>query len=119
MNIIFGQDITDIEQRYVVLELDTFVDAQSHRQTAYCIVDSIPELDWPVIDTYRQAHHDLMKAYRQQDWDYCEHALEGLCGHWNGELDSFYHDLRDRIQRYRHNPPAKDWDGSRSVQDLA
>jgi hypothetical protein len=119
MNIIFGQTITDIEQRYIVLELDTFVGEQSHRQTAYCIVDSVPEIDWPVIDTYRQAHHDLMEAYRARDWEYCLHTIRSLRGHWNGELDSFYDDLAARVEANQINPPGSSWTGVRHISEFS
>ena len=80
MNIIFGQDITDIEQRYVVLELDTFVDAQSHRQTAYCIVENIPLFELPHVESKRKLHDSLMVNYRKKEWKFCNDALDHLIG---------------------------------------
>lgn len=118
MNIIFGQDIQDIKDRYVILELDTFAAANGEQQTAYCLIESIPESDWPVIETYRQAHHDLMAAYRAQNWEYCRHTIDGLHGRWNGEMDTFYEDLAARVAFYTLHPPGEDWTGVRSIQDL-
>jgi hypothetical protein len=114
MNIIFGESIKDIPDRFTVLELDTFNFVNEGRQsTAYCVVEKIPLADFDKLEAYQKVHADLIANYRQREWTYCEHAIEGLMGKWNGELDSFYTDLLLRVQSYRQNPPANDWDGTR------
>jgi hypothetical protein len=40
------------------------------------------------------------------------HAIKGLTGRWNGELDSFYVNLGQRVENYRSNPPPTGWDGT-------
>jgi len=37
--------------------------------------------------------------------------LHSLTGCWNGEMDTFYQHLTDRINEYATNPPGPDWDG--------
>jgi hypothetical protein len=32
-------------------------------------------------------------------------------GKWNGEVDSFYSNLLERVQQYKANPPDADWTG--------
>jgi hypothetical protein len=113
MNIIFGDSIHNVPNSYTVLELDTFRLADGSKSTAYCVVEKIPLAEFDKIDAYRKVHADLLTNYRAREWTYCEHAIEGLMGKWNGELDSFYSDLLLRAIAYRQTPPADDWDGSR------
>jgi hypothetical protein len=53
----------------------------------------------------------MMQAYRDQNWDYCLHAISGLTGRWNGELDSFYSNLLQRVKQHQAMPPGKDYTG--------
>lgn len=115
MNIIFGDEIETLAQRNILLELDTFVCPDGQKRTAYCLVENIPTEDFPILDSYVKAHHDMMEAYRKQDWDYCRHAIQGLWGKWSGELDSFYHDLAQRVEDLVIKPPELTWDGSRTL----
>lgn len=120
MNIIFGdqQEIDQLRERFVVLELDTFRTAMGARHTVYGLIENVPLADFPVLDAYVKVHHDLMQAYRSRNWEYCRSALDGLHGKWNGELDSFYHDLAQRVTQYQAEPPDADWDGARITSFL-
>jgi hypothetical protein len=113
MNIIFGDSVNNIPDGYTVLELDTFKSADGTKSTAYCVVEKIPLSDFDKLDAYKKVHSDLITYYQQQEWNYCEHAIEGLMGKWNGELDSFYLDLLSRVIEYKQNPPDHTWDGAR------
>jgi hypothetical protein len=114
MNIIFNELLPTVPDNYTVLELDTFnVVSENKTVTAYCVVEKIPLSDFDKIDAYKKIHADLITNYRRREWTYCEHAIEGLVGKWNGELDSFYADLLLRIQGYRQQPPGDDWTGIR------
>ena len=55
----------------------------------------------------RQAR--MLAAYRTQDWDGAEAALEALHGPFG--LDSVAKLYAGRIAAYRKAPPGKDWDG--------
>lgn len=118
MYIIFGDNVGEVKQKHVVLELDTFRSTNGDRHTAHCLIESLPAQDFPVMQSYVQVHHDMMQAYRDQNWEYCEHAAQNLMGKWNGELDSFYQDLLARVQQLRDQPPGEDWDGTRSMSQL-
>jgi hypothetical protein len=113
MNIIFGESINTIPDSYTVLELDTFRLPDGTVSVAYCVVEKIPLGDFIKLDAYRRVHADLLDNYRAREWTYCEHAIEGLMGKWNSELDSFYTDLLLRVQAHRQTPPDDDWDGTR------
>jgi hypothetical protein len=107
MNIIFGDALDTLPDNYTVLELDTFILPPDHAKvTSYCVIDKVQLTDFPLMEAYIKVHTDMMKAYREQNWEYCLHAINGLVGRWNGELDSFYSNLLERVQQYQTNPPG-------------
>jgi hypothetical protein len=115
MNIIYGHQRHLVPNSYTVLELDTFRTPSGACETVYCVIENIPLQDFPVMDAYIQVHHDLMQAYRDRKWEYCQSAIASLTGRWNGELDSFYQDLAQRVIRMRDQELASDWDGTRML----
>jgi hypothetical protein len=113
MHIIFGSTIEEIPNSFTVLELDTFRMVKENRtDTAYCVVEKIPLTEFTTLDAYKKIHADLVQYYKQRQWEYCENAIEGLMGRWNGELDTFYTDLLRRVMGYKENEPPADWDGT-------
>ena len=112
MNIIFGEALDALPDNYTVLELDTFVlPPDGAVRTSYCVVEKVPLTDFPVMEAYIKVHGDMMKAYRDKNWEYCLHAIQGLTGRWNGELDSFYSNLLERVKHYKDSPPSDHWTG--------
>ena len=112
MNIIFGDALDSLPNNYTVLELDTFVlPPDGAARTSYCVIEKVPLTDFPVMEAFIKVHTDMMQAYRDQNWDYCLHAISGLIGRWNGELDSFYSNLLQRVENYQANPPGNDYTG--------
>lgn len=113
MNIIFGREqVGLLSERYTVLELDTIrIMPNSTEVTAFCVLESIPILDMPRLESMKNLHENLMIEYRKRNWNYCLQALEHLENFWNGELDSFYTDLKNRIEEFVENEPEDNWDG--------
>lgn len=112
MHIIFGDSVKQLPDSYTVLELDTFkIQSTDDLITAYCVIDTIPLSDFPLAEAHKKIHADLISAYKNQHWNYCEQAIEGLMGKWNGDVDTFYSDLLQRVINYKETPPAPDWDG--------
>lgn len=112
MHIIFGDSVKQLPDSYTILELDTFrVQSTNDLITAYCVIDTIPLSDFPLAEAHKKIHADLISAYKNQHWNYCEQAIEGLMGKWNGDVDTFYSDLLQRIVNYKETPPEPDWDG--------
>jgi hypothetical protein len=112
MNIIFGDALETLPNNYTVWELDTLVlPPDGECRTSYCVVEKVPLADFPMMEAYIKVHADMMQAYRDQNWDYCLHAIKGLTGRWNGELDSFYANLLQRVEKYQDNPPNDQWTG--------
>jgi hypothetical protein len=113
VNIIIDPDQIDrYRENYTVLELDTIrVVPLDKLITAYCVVDTIPIVELPLTQSKINLHANLLINYRKRDWNYCHQALDHLIGSWNKELDSFYEDIRSRINTYMENDPGDNWDG--------
>lgn len=111
MNIIFGNAVDQISTSHTVLELDTFKLMPSEKLvTSYCVIETVPLAEFPRLEANKNIHQQLIQQYQQQDWKFCQSAVHSLMGCWNGELDSFYQHLAERIDNYVDNPPAADWD---------
>ena len=111
MNIIFGRENAEqIDDRYVVLQLDTVL-VGDQPVTAFCLVEKVSLQDLSNLGNLRDLHQKLMKNYLLQNWSFCGQALEHLIGKWNGELDSFYTELSQRIAHLESQDLDPDWDG--------
>jgi hypothetical protein len=111
MNIIFGASAAQqAQEKHIVLELDTFqVDTQL--TTTYALVEKVPLMEMTSLDQFKELHSNLMTEYRKRNWKYCEDAMEHLRGKWNGELDTFYTVLTERIQELKTQSLPDDWTG--------
>jgi len=109
MNIIFGREnVEPLREKYTILELDTFK-VQEETITAFCAVDGIPIMDMPKIHSMKSLHDNLLENYRNGNWNYCEQALEHLVGFWNHELDTFYENLKKRIEENKDRTLVDNW----------
>lgn len=114
MHIIFGDAVKELPDSFTVLELDTFrKGADRELVTAYCVVEKIALTEFATLDAYKKIHADLIRYFKERQWNYCEQAIEGLMGKWNGELDSFYTDLLKRVTAHKEHEPPPEWDGTR------
>ena len=113
MNIMFDDSITDdIKNKYTILQLDTFYFADIARQrVAYCLIETVPIAEMTGVDQRIELHNNLVRNYGLKNWNYCIDAVEHLRGRWNGELDSFYDSVLDRISELRDKELSDDWDG--------
>jgi hypothetical protein len=112
MYIIFGDDqVASMREKYSILELDTIrIGAQGPELKAYAVVENIAIPDLPMVESWTKLHENLINYYRKKDWNFCEQAIENLIGSFNGELDSFYSEIQSRVNNYKENAPAADWD---------
>lgn len=113
MNIMFEDSITDeVKSKYILLQLDTFYFADiDQNKTAYCLIESAPIQELFNIEKNLELHNNLLKNYKLQNWKYCEDALEHLAGQWNGEIDSFYTNMADRIKKNKTQNLDDTWTG--------
>jgi hypothetical protein len=111
MNIIFGDSAAQqAQEKYIVLELDTFqVDQQL--TTTYALVEKVPLMEMTSLDQFKELHSNLLSEYRKRNWKYCEDAIEHLKGKWNGDLDTFYTVLTERIQDLKTQSLDSTWTG--------
>lgn len=101
MNIIFKENAQAIQEKYTVLDLDTFSMPDGSVHTACCVIENIPIMEISQTAGLKQLHADLIQNYGQRNWAYCEQAIEHLMGKWGGEIDTFYLDLKTRIDRLK------------------
>lgn len=115
MKVIFGKEaVESISDRMTLLELDTFFQPGLVEPiTAYAVVDnqSISLQEIPTLENFKNLHNNLMAEYRKKNWNYCEQAIEHLQGRWKGELDSFYEEMLQRIDRLKETKLNDDWNG--------
>lgn len=113
MNIMFEESITpEVKEKYMVLPLDTFHFPDSDKNsTAYCLIENTPIMEMFAVDQYLDLHQNLIKNYYLRNWNYCEQAIEQLLGRWNGELDSFYTTMDERVKSFKQQDPGPDWTG--------
>lgn len=112
MNIIIDPDqVEQFREKYTVLELDTIRIGNNQIVTAYCVVENIPVLELPLVESHRKLHHNLLENYRKKDWNFCQQAIDQLKGRWGGEVDTFYADLQSRLVKYESQDPGENWDG--------
>jgi hypothetical protein len=109
MNIIFKTHATNIDEKYIVLDLDTFSLPDGSLHTACCVVESIPVAELPMVQQLKKLHGNLIDNYGQRNWNYCEQAIEQLMGKWSGEVDSFYQELNTRIQSLKTQNLDDSW----------
>lgn len=112
MHIIFGDSVDQLPDSYTILELDTFrIQDTKELATAYCVIETIPLSEFPLANAHKKIHADLIQAYKNRHWAYCEQAIEGLMGKWNGDLNTFYTDLLQRIVELKDKELPGDWTG--------
>jgi hypothetical protein len=113
MHIIFGDDqAQELAKKHPVLELDTFQNGENGPLVrAFCVIENVPIPDLPRIDSMKNLHSNLMINYYKQDWNFCIQAIEQLLGYWGTEVDTFYIDLKHRIENFIETEPGSTWTG--------
>ena len=108
MQIIFGDSVDLVKERFTVVELDTFQTGQPGQTiTAWCVLNDIPLMELPAIPHLKKLHDDMIEQYKQQNFQFCLQAIEKLRGHWDGQLDTFYNDIEQRINVMIDCPPTQ------------
>lgn len=96
MHIIVGNEAAEkLKENYTVLELETF-NKNGESITAFCVVDQVPIMELPLLESHKQLHADFLVEYVKGNFDFCREAATHLKGKFNGDLDSFYDELLNR-----------------------
>jgi class 3 adenylate cyclase len=82
---------------------------QSQPQTVFEIMGTKDELT-PAQMLVRQHYAEGLAAYREQRWDDAERAFAAALDAMPGDGPSTA--MRTRVETFRQNPPAADWDGA-------
>ena len=99
MNIILGKQAAEkLQDSYTILELETFTRQDGSAITAYCVIESVPISELPILLSNIKLHENFIREYNNKNYKYCEDAVEHLLGKFNGELDSFYLEIIGRIK---------------------
>lgn len=109
MHIIFKNQAAIIEQKYTVLDLDTFRLPDGSLHTACCVVENMPIQELSQAQSMKDLHANLILEYGKRNWNYCEQAIDQLLGKWGGELDTFYTDLKQRIEMLQDKDLDDTW----------
>jgi len=109
MHIIFKKNSIGVDDKYTVLDLDTFSLPDGSLHTACCVIENIPIFELGQTESLKALHANLLVEYGKQNWDYCDQAIEHLTGKWGGELDTFYVDLKARIDMYKTLDLGDNW----------
>jgi hypothetical protein len=97
MNIIIGEVAAEkLKENYTVLELETFKLKNSNVKT-YCVVENIPFDELPELENLKKLHQSFIDAYNSGEYQFCDDAIEYLRGKFDGELDTFYNVILDKI----------------------
>jgi len=105
MNIILGEEAYQtVKDKYLVLELDTFI-IKGTPHTSYCVLDAsdIPLGEMPELSLWEDNHSKIIKNYRNGNYDFCEQMIEHATTRWGGHLSSFYTTLNSRIQEIKES----------------
>jgi hypothetical protein len=113
MNIIFDtENIESIRNNNILLELDTFYFFKIDRlSTAYSVIENIKITDFNKIEKNQKLHADMIKAYKNKDFELCQELIQLLLGAFNGEVDSFYDELTRRVSTLKNQDLSQDWNG--------
>ena len=112
MNIILGEEqASQLREKYTVLELDTFSIQGSAPIKSYVVVENIPIPEMFTLDTQAELHNKMIEQYHLRNWKFCLDALEHLVGKWNGEVDTFYVDIKKRILDLETQELDSSWSG--------
>jgi hypothetical protein len=109
MNIIFKDNSMAVDKKYTVLDLDTFSFPDGTLHTACCVVENIPIDELDQTENLKELHATLIKEYGQKNWNYCEQAIGHLMGKWGKEVDSFYVDLKNRVDQLKTQDLDDSW----------
>jgi adenylate cyclase len=59
----------------------------------------------------RREHNEMLKAYREQQFEYAVEMCYNLIGEFDGQMDSYYQIWLDRCREMKLRKLPQDWDG--------
>lgn len=99
MQLIFGHETAaQLREQHTVLELES-VTKDGVTLDVYCLVpaDKINLVELPQLEHNAKLHQAFVDAYKAHDYKICQDLFEHLVGKFGGEVDTFYHEIINRI----------------------
>lgn len=97
MYIVLGEQVAQsLRENFTVLELETFK-VKDEDLTAFCVVDQVPVTELPQLESLKNLHQTFVDEYNKKNYNFCLDAATHLMGKFNGELDSFYQEIINKI----------------------
>lgn len=101
MQLIFGKNnAEELRQRFTVLDLET-LEVEGQVIEVYCLIpgEKIALHELPNLDKFIQLHNDFLNGYHTKQFEYCRQCVEHLRGKFGGEVDTFYDEIMQRIDK--------------------
>lgn len=115
MHVIFGKEnVKEFEDKFVVMPLDKIKAKGSDTIVeVFCVIPAtkVPLQEIALLEKLKNMHVALMQEYTRQNWNFCFDAIGHLRGKFNGELDTFYDELENRISKLQAENLSAEWDG--------
>ena len=101
-----------VADEYFTLELDCIaVKGKTEGVTIYTVFynpDAGAMAEWILA---RDRHNEMLKHYRNQDWNIAANLVNELKGEFDGQMDNYYDQWLERIDEMRGANLPADWDG--------
>lgn len=112
VQIVIGPKTREGAVGYAVLELDLIkVKGKTKPVNIYTLLGRSDVLNSEEFKNLEENHIRMLRYYREADFDKAELYLE-KCKDSRFGLEKLYCMYAERIQTFKKNPPAKDWDGT-------
>jgi len=101
-----------VADEYFTIELDCIaVKGKTEGVTIYTVFynpDAGAMAEWILA---RDRHNEMLKHYRNQDWNIAANLVNELKGEFDGQMDNYYDQWLERIDEMRGANLPADWDG--------
>lgn len=113
MQIIFDEKVAkELQQRYVILELDTVKQPDmTEPVTLYAVIENIELEIIPTMLDLIARHVTMIEQYKNSKWEDAIVNANALKGSWKGEIDEFYDIVLTTANKMLENNTT--WDGIR------
>jgi adenylate cyclase len=111
VDVVIGEATRAAVPSWAALELDRIaVKGKAEAVRIHVLLGDAATARTPAFAALAARHAAMLVAYRGQDWA-CAEAAAADCAREAPQLGTLYALYRERIARYRAEPPAPDWDG--------
>lgn len=116
LDILIGESTAEKVRDFECLEVDLLrVKGKTKAIRVFTILRSQKREGFSEVE---ERHNAMLQKYRAQDWDSADADIDQLLDMpLTAGLKGYYAAMKSRVQSYKQNPPANDWDGVHVAQD--